>query len=73
MAEDISSYKVILAGLRGVGKSTLLGMLDSKVDVEFGESILLSVGKGESSRGRTKLKIETKCNDTLISVSKSLL
>ncbi|XP_011402476.1 PREDICTED: ras-related protein Rab-25-like [Amphimedon queenslandica] len=68
MAEDIPSYKVILAGLKGVGKSTLLGMLDSKVDVEFGESILLSVEKGESSRGRTKLKIETKCNDSVIYV-----
>ena len=64
-----SPYKVIMAGIKGVGKSTLLAMLDSKVDVGFGEGILFSIRKGESSRGRTKLMLETKCQDKILSVS----
>lgn len=68
-----SPYKVIMAGIKGVGKSTLLAMLDSKVDVGFGEEILFSIKRGESSRGRTKLMLETKCQDKILSVSSYLL
>lgn len=64
------SYKVILAGMKGVGKSTLLRILDTKAYSDFDQqSLLISLSKGESSRGRTKLKLQTTCHNRPVSVS----
>ena len=64
-----SAYKIILAGMKGVGKTTLLNMLNTPVDVDFGDTILKSLDYGKSSRGRTKITLNVKCDDTTVKVS----
>ena len=64
-----SPYKIILAGMKGVGKTTLLNMLNTPVDVDFGNNILTSLDCGQSSRGRTKVTLNVKCNDATVMVS----
>ena len=61
------AYKIILAGRKGVGKTTLLGMLSSRsanID-DFGaimdDPTISMVSKGEARRkGRTKLLVDVK-------------
>lgn len=64
-----SPYKIILAGMKGVGKTTLLNMLNTPADMEFGNSILTSLDYGQSSRGRTKITLNVTCSNTNVKVS----
>lgn len=64
-----SPYKIILAGMKGVGKTTLLNMLNTPADMEFGNSILTSLDYGQSSRGRTKITLNVACSNTTVKVS----
>lgn len=65
-------YKVILCGMKGVGKTSLMKSLDTKLYTDFDDdrSIVVSMSKESRRDGNTKLKLQTQCNGRSVPVSK---
>jgi GTPase SAR1 family protein len=67
MPEAAAPYKIILAGMKGVGKTSLFNLLQYNVSEPENE-ILRTTDSGISSRGRNKITIKTTCFDKPVTV-----